>query len=251
MLAYAFKALQEDSFEKIATEEFENVNDLLAAILAKGIENQIRRGLGRFYVETTDALYTPKGKIDFSDTIKSCVLHNKQVICSYCEFSKDIYLNRVIKAVAFLIIKAADVGKEYKRSLFRAMQYFYDVKEINPRTINWKSITFDANNATYLLLVNICQMIVKHMIQTEEDGSTKSLKILDEQVMSSLYERFVLEFYKKHYPEFCPSPSYIDWNLKGGFEFEEMLPAMRRILLYIMETRTQLLIQSIMNMHCS
>ena len=43
MLAYAFQVLHEDSYQKVATEEFEYVSDLFAAILAIGIGNQIKR----------------------------------------------------------------------------------------------------------------------------------------------------------------------------------------------------------------
>ena len=56
MLAYAFQVLQEDSYKKIAVEDFEQAEDLLAAILAKGIANQIKRGLGREYISQTDSL---------------------------------------------------------------------------------------------------------------------------------------------------------------------------------------------------
>ena len=37
MLSYAFTALKQDGFEEIATESFENIHNLFAAILAKGI----------------------------------------------------------------------------------------------------------------------------------------------------------------------------------------------------------------------
>jgi 5-methylcytosine-specific restriction enzyme subunit McrC len=50
MLAYAFQVLNEDCYKKVALEDFENAENLLAAILAKGIANQIKRGLGREYI---------------------------------------------------------------------------------------------------------------------------------------------------------------------------------------------------------
>lgn len=37
MLAYAFQVLNEDSYKKVAAEEFEYVSDLFSAILAKGM----------------------------------------------------------------------------------------------------------------------------------------------------------------------------------------------------------------------
>lgn len=45
MLSYAFRALKEQQYRELATEEFQNTGDLMAAILAKGIAVQLKRGL--------------------------------------------------------------------------------------------------------------------------------------------------------------------------------------------------------------
>lgn len=45
MLSYAFKILNEQGYKRIATEEFANTAELMAAILAKGITVQLKRGL--------------------------------------------------------------------------------------------------------------------------------------------------------------------------------------------------------------
>ena len=50
MLSYAFKALNQSNYEDIAVEEFENIHNLLAAILAKGIGQQLKQGLYREYI---------------------------------------------------------------------------------------------------------------------------------------------------------------------------------------------------------
>ena len=51
MLSYAFQVLSEQGYRNIATEQFENVAELCAAILSKGVSLQIKRGLGREYIE--------------------------------------------------------------------------------------------------------------------------------------------------------------------------------------------------------
>lgn len=86
MLAYAFQVLNEDSYAQVATEEFEYVCDLFAAILAKGIANQIKRGLGREYVGKTETISLPTGKINVSASVrqqtmpKSCKIKNHSYI---------------------------------------------------------------------------------------------------------------------------------------------------------------------------
>lgn len=64
MLSYAFQVLNEQGYKQIATEEFENVAELCSAILIKGVTSQIKRGLGKEYVEQTDSLASLRGKIN-------------------------------------------------------------------------------------------------------------------------------------------------------------------------------------------
>ena len=50
MLSYAFQVLNEQGYKSVATEHFENVADLCAAILIKGLSKQLKRGLMKDYI---------------------------------------------------------------------------------------------------------------------------------------------------------------------------------------------------------
>ena len=80
MLSYAFQVLNEGEYRKIETEKFENTAELMAAILCIGVSKQIKRGLQRAYIEETEALSAPKGKIDISTSIKAMTIQKKQLI---------------------------------------------------------------------------------------------------------------------------------------------------------------------------
>ena len=69
MLAYAFKVLNEQCYKKVATEDFENTADLLAAILIRGIGIQIKRGLKKDYILQIEHLSSLRGKIDVTASI--------------------------------------------------------------------------------------------------------------------------------------------------------------------------------------
>ena len=53
MLSYAFQILNEQGYKNIATEQFNNTAELMAAILEKGIAIQLKRGLGKEYIPQT------------------------------------------------------------------------------------------------------------------------------------------------------------------------------------------------------
>lgn len=63
MLAYAFEILNQGGYEDIAVEEFENIHNLFAAILAKGIGRQLKQGLYREYIDKKRILPLSAGRL--------------------------------------------------------------------------------------------------------------------------------------------------------------------------------------------
>ena len=225
MLAYAFQVLNQDSYLKVATEEFENIADLLAAILGKGISNQIRRGLGREYINKQECLYSPVGKIDISTSLKQQTLRKRQLVCDFDEFTENAYINQILKTTALLLMRSEEVKAERKKVLRGILSYFCNVDEVEPLRIKWSAIRYHRNNATYKMLINVCFLVIAGMLLTEQDGKKTIGRYLDDQHMHRLYERFVLEYYRKHYPHYSVSAAQIDWITDDGVI--DFLPVMQ------------------------
>ena len=75
------------------------------------------------------------------------------------------------------------------------------------------------------MLISICYLVVKGLLQTNSDGTTRLMDFLDEQRMCRLYEKFILEYYRKEFPQLAASASQISWALDDGVG--EMLPVMQ------------------------
>ena len=223
MLSYAFQMLNEQGYKNLATEDFDNAGDLCAAFLIRGISYQLKRGLGREYISETDTISAIRGKIEITESIKNQSMIRSQMVCTYDEFSVNSPLNQIIKSTVMLLLKA-DISKMRKKELRKLMVYFDDVSVVDVRSINW-SINYNRNNQTYRLLITICYLVVKGLLQSKSDGSVKMMDFLDEQRMCRLYEKFILEYYKKHYPQIRTAASQIDWALDDGIG--TMLPTMQ------------------------
>ena len=221
MLSYAFQILNEQSYKNIATEQFHNTADLMAAILSKGIATQIKRGLGKEYIPQREALSTLKGKMDITESIKTQTILKKQMWCTYDEFSVNGTKNRIIKSTLELLL-GSDIPKHRKKELRKLMVFFSDVKNIDLHSVNW-NMKYDRNNKTYRMLISICYLVVNGLLQTNSEGNTKIMDFLDEQSMFRLYEKFILGYYKKHYTELSPSASRIPWSVDNTI----MLPVMQ------------------------
>jgi 5-methylcytosine-specific restriction enzyme subunit McrC len=214
MLSYAFQVLNAQGYKNIATERFHNTAELMAAILAKGIAIQIKRGLGKEYIPQTEALSALRGKLDIAESIKTQAILKKQMVCTYDDFSVNGTMNRIIKATVELLLKS-DISKTRKKELRKLMVFFLDVEPIDLYSVNW-NIQYNRNNQTYRLLISVCYLVVKGLLQTNSDGSIRLMDFLDEQRMHRLYEKFILEYYRKEFPEITANASKIPWQLDDG-----------------------------------
>lgn len=234
MLSYAFQILSEQGYKQILTEEFDNVGELCAAILSKGVALQIKRGLGKEYLVNSDSLSTLKGRINISASIKEQSLIKRQLVCNYDEFSVNSYMNRIIKTTMEILLHS-DISKARKKDIRKLLVYFADVSSIEINSINWK-LQFNKNNQAYRMLISICYLIIRGLLQTKSDGTTKLMDFLDEQHMSRLYEKFILEYYRKEHKEIDVSSSQIPWNLDDGES--AMLPIMQSDVMLHSKDRT-------------
>ena len=216
MLSYAFQVLNEQGYKNIATEQFNNTGELMAAILEKGIAIQIKRGLGKEYILQTEALSSLRGKIDIAESIKTQSMLRKQLICTYDEFSVNSIMNRIIKSTVELLLRS-NISKQRKKNLRKLMVYFSEVDFIDLYTVNW-NVQYNRNNQTYRMLISICYLVVKGLLQTQSNGHTKLMDFLDEQRMCRLYEKFILEYYRREFKnQITANASQIPWQLDDDF----------------------------------
>ena len=216
--------MNEQGYKNIATEHFHNTTELMAAILEKGIALQLKRGLGKEYILQMEALSYLRGKIDITESIKTQSMLRKQLICTYDEFSVNNIMNQIIKSTVELIL-CSNISKPRKKHLRKLMVYFCEVDFIDLHTVNW-NVQYNRNNQTYRMLISICYLVVKGLLQTQSDGSEKLMDFLDEQRMCRLYEKFILEYYRKEFRnQITAKASQIPWQLDN--EENSMLPVMQ------------------------
>ena len=221
MLTYAFKVLNEKKYEKLATEDFENTSDLFAEILIIAISSQIKRGLQRDYINKSEELRTVRGRIDITKSMDS-LFKSKQLYCEYDEFTLNSLKNQIIKSTVYQLFKS-NISNERKHKLKKLMFYFNNVDLIDLNQVNW-NISYDRNNQTYQMIISICYLAFNNLLQNQDKGNVKLIDF-DEKNMAKLYEKFILEYYKREHPEIRAEASQIKWQLDDGFD--TMLPIMQ------------------------
>lgn len=226
MLCYVFRGLSNIGSANLDKESFENLQDLFARILYLGISNQIKRGLYKEYIEVKENLSCLKGKINVSESISTMSFIKKKLVCEFDEYSENVLFNQILKSSCLLLIRKGNIQTINKKNLKNILLYFSNVDEIELRQIKWSQLSFHRNNTTYKMLLNICYLLVNSLLQTTENGLLKLNNYLDDQHMHKIYEKFILEFYRKHHPELDANSSFIKWDIEttDGIEF---LPSMK------------------------
>lgn len=237
MLAYAFQELRQNNYVEIKGETFDDIYDLFAEILARGIAYQLKQGLYRGYVVRHESMQTVKGKIDINGTIANRMRNNQQIVCNYDELSENNIYNQILVTTAFILIRNSNVKKERKSQLKKLMLFFQNVQPIDIHAIRWNTLRFDRNNRNYRMLLYICYFIVSEWLMTTEEGKYKMREFSDEH-MNRLFEKFVLEYYKKHHPATKASAAQIGWNIVEEATDTSVLPIMQSDVLLTLGART-------------
>ena len=237
MLAYAFQELRQNNYAEIEGEKFDNIFDLFAEILSRGISHQLKQGLYREYVSKNESMQTIRGKIDINATIANRVRNIRQIVCDYDELSENNVYNQILLTTSAVLIRHSDVKTDKKAKLKRLMLFFHNVEPIDLHTIRWNSLRFDRNNRNYRMLIYLCYFIVSEWLITTEKGKNRLREFSDDH-MCRLFEKFVLEYYKKHHPELKPCAAQIEWNIEKEKSSVNILPIMQTDILLTMEERT-------------
>jgi len=228
MMAYAFRALRATDSGPAETERFDHLHDLFAEILAQGLSTQVKRGLHHDYLRREEQLLGVRGRIDVSRTAMGRAVSPGSVVCSFDEFEPDTPLNRALKSVVVLLLRHGEVGPARKDALRRVLPYLDAVTLIAPSQIQWSRFSYHRATASYRMLLGVCELVVRGLLMNEESGDAVLSGWLNDEAMSTLYERFIREYYAFHHPELSPAARAVEWDYDSeASSGVEQLPVMR------------------------
>lgn len=238
MLTYAFKELKHNNYEYIEGEYFDNIYDLFAEILSKGISYLLKQGLHKQYILKEDTIATLKGKLNLSGTIKERINQRVRLACEYDELTVNNIYNQILKTTIEILLSQPDVKKERRAELRKLMLFFVDVDAIKPSQIRWNMLRYDRNTRTYQMLHSLCYLILQNLLLSTDKGTTKLPQFSDEH-MNLLFQRFVLEYYKRHHPECKAMAKQIKWNFSEEvLNTSSILPIMQSDITLTLGDRT-------------
>lgn len=215
MLSYAFQILKQSNYDEVASEQFDKVQDLFAAILSKGVAQQLKQGLYREYITKHETLSIMRGKLDMQETIRNRIQRKQKLACEFDELSENNLFNQILKTTLHYLVRDDGVASDRKAALKKLLVFFDRIDLLDPSGISWSRLHYQRNNRNYELLMNICYFVLDGMLQTTDKGEYKMMAFSDEH-MARLYERFILEYYRQHHTYLNEvKAAQVKWDLVG------------------------------------
>lgn len=192
-------------------EDFESFNDVIVELFLTEVSKTINRGVVKEYINLAEQSKFVKGKINITESLK---LIEPNIICHFDEYSENIILNQIIKAVLLRLAKSTEINSKHKKKSKELLPYFANIEEVSLDNKVFDNIIYNRLNMEYKYLLNLGFIIYKSTIPTEEIGKYKFIDIMDNQEqMNLIFEEFLRNFYKIH-SHYKVHRRYYYWKLK-------------------------------------
>jgi 5-methylcytosine-specific restriction enzyme subunit McrC len=249
MLCYAWNVLEQSNQLLVGSEKFDNIYNLFARIYINGANSLIKRGLNRYYIQEEEAVWTLKGKVNFTASVKGQTFLHGKMVCQYDHFSENIQINKIVKTTMNVLIKSPQLDADLRKKLVKLRLFFADIEDVPLSRALFSSLKYNRNNAHYRLLINISELIYQGLLTNEDSNEMTFSDFVRDSQMARLYEKFVLNFYRQHLDEsiYKVHAPKLKWDLDEEVGKEELalLPEMRTdIVVENKDTNAQVIIDT-------
>lgn len=234
LLCYAWDVSDLQHKVKVDGDNCHSLENLLAMVLLNACDHLLRRGLIREYRYEEQDVEGVKGKLNIAETLKSGKYRQGRTICQVDELSTNVIINQIIYSTLQRLAKLENLELDIRDKARNTQRMFPPLMAIPVSNRTFDKVKLHRNNRFYSLVLNICKLIWKSTLPIQ--GKVGKYEFIDftqdEFRMNAIFERFLMNFCKKHCKEEYPEVhrEYIYFQLSPfGMMFEqagEALPTM-------------------------
>lgn len=224
MLAYVFESIDNKSLKSLGSETFENIDDMLSGLLSVLMSKQIKKGINKDYIQFSEDLKVPRGKINFNDTIKSGKLVNKSVVCNFDEYSENNISNQIIKSTLVNMLRKNRLSSKRKLEIKKIISVLENVEEIDILKTKILKNTVSRTNKNYAFMLYICELYKNNQIFKESKTNHDVKEYIGVKSFHQLFENFVLNYFRKEHPILQPTGINMRWDTDSE---QSLLPMLK------------------------
>jgi 5-methylcytosine-specific restriction enzyme subunit McrC len=214
LLCYAWDVLeQKETLADVDGLQSNDILDLFARVLVKGIHRLRRRGLDRGYLPREGEIPAVRGKLIVTQTLRRDLLRYGRASCEWDELEYDTLPNRILKTTLQRLYDAEELNQTTRADVHDLIRWLSPVQNIELHTENFRRVQLHRNNRIYSFLLHICEFIHEHWLPLEHGGARRFADFI-RKGLSTLFEKFVFNFYKRELPaDWHVSAPVLKWQL--------------------------------------
>ncbi len=229
LLCYAWDKLQESRVLDVQASDYQYLVNLFARVLSTGMEHLLKRGLDQGYQEHREVFAGVRGKIDFAASLKANLFLQGRAACVFEQLTHDILHNRILKRTVTNLLRAEELDPSLADALQTCSARMTEVSDVRLDASLFGRVQLHSNNGFYDFLLRVCRLIYDASVVDEQTGRLRFRDFYrDDSAMAPLYERFLLNFYKREQSLFRARSESLHWEDTLGDPTDlEFLPSMR------------------------
>jgi 5-methylcytosine-specific restriction enzyme subunit McrC len=169
--------------------------EALISVFAHRLMQELRRGLDRAYVTSTENLSVLRGKILIGTHLRINAAHPEKLFVAYDDFNSDTMLNRILKATCQHLLRIAALTQT-QQLLRECLIDLADVAETQITEDCFDQIYLDRNNLRFSPLLEFSRLVLMGSSPQLRAGEIATFALLFP--MERLFEQFIGTMIKRH-----------------------------------------------------
>ncbi len=210
MLLYAFDQISNKSvISDKDLEKLHTINDVVSFIFLSEVSRIVKKGLIKQYIDVEENSYIIKGKIDVKNSLR---LHNRKKKCTFDDYNFNNQLNSILKYTLNILVFASN--DDIKRKARKLYIFFNEIQLVKYSFEDVKKIRFDRLSKDYEYAIKLASFIISCSIPDYKINKFKFIDFFEnDEIMSIIFEKFLLNFYKIHTEYRVKGNRKIKWYL--------------------------------------
>lgn len=214
MLMYAWRLWPSVGLARGSSRRVGAPLDLLANLLAEAIIKAEKSGLQRQYLPVTELTHTPRGQIQFQQTVRLRAQRDTSLAVATDEFSTNCLANRALAAAARGLL-TVELSKDVRDALSVAQTKLSLVPDENAAARDILNELREARRLEYRVGLSIAYMLIQGQVFSSADSGAISFRkpvADDEHLFRNIYESFLREFFRFHRRDAFVGGRHYQWS---------------------------------------
>ena len=212
LLCYSWNRLAEAEVVDVSAIDSTEQVDLFAAVLIKGTQHLLRRGLEQGYQAHSESIPGIRGRLNIGVSAQKALFSQGLAHCEFDELTMNTLANQIIKSAIWHLSRVSNVNCDLRRQLSSLSRDLTGIDTLPLKKNLFRKVQLHANARYYKFLLNVCELITDSLLIDETSGQYKFRDFTrDEKRMARVFEEFLFNFYKLERRDLSIKKEKISW----------------------------------------